>query len=222
MSPFEQEYRVWLEGHLAASRGERLRRLRERHGFGEKCLLEHAWWPVVGSLADLHPEYEFIAPDSSHYFMDFALLRLPMPTCLESDDFGSHARDADRRSFSRGLDRQNEISLAGWHVLRFSLDKLKENPLGCQNHVRRMLTEWYGHDDGVAGLSIYEREILRLAASCGGSFTIAEACERLGKQNTFVRPLLHRLVEMGHLQSASGEKRIHRYRIANPSGNRRY
>ncbi|MFC5404550.1 DNA-binding response regulator [Cohnella soli] len=214
MSLFEKEYCVWLEGHLAKSRGERLRRLKERHGFGEKCFLENAWWPVVGSLADLHPEYEFIAPDGSHYFMDFAYLRLPRPTCLESDDFGSHARDADRRGFSRGLDRQNEIALAGWHVLRFSVDKLKENPVGCQNHVHRMMTEWYGHeDDSLFGLSLYEREIMRLAATCGDTFTVADACIRLGRQQKFVRSLLHSLVQSGYLEPASGEKRIRKFRI---------
>ncbi|WP_256761729.1 hypothetical protein [Cohnella sp. WQ 127256] len=43
MSNFETEYRSWLNKHIAQSKGERLRRLKERHGFGEKCLLERAW-----------------------------------------------------------------------------------------------------------------------------------------------------------------------------------
>ncbi|WP_135551200.1 hypothetical protein [Paenibacillus cymbidii] len=162
MSIFEDTYRSWLQKHITTSRGERLRRLKERHGFGEKCLLQHGWWPVVGSLADLHPEYPFVTPNGNHISMDIAYLRAPKPTCLEADDFGSHARDADRGSFSRGLDRQNEIVLAGWNILRFSLDKLKGKPLECQNHIRRMLLEWYGHEScriiGSVGLRTRDRQ----------------------------------------------------------------
>lgn len=125
---FETEYNAWLAKHINESRGERLRRLKYRHGFGEKLLLQQAWWPVVESLEFLYPEYEMIDPGGKHYYLDFAYIRLPKPTCIESDSFGSHARDADRDSFSRGLDRQNEVGLANWHILRFSIDKLKENP----------------------------------------------------------------------------------------------
>ncbi|TVY03215.1 DNA-binding response regulator [Cohnella terricola] len=214
MNKFESEYRDWLNQHIAHSTGERLRRLKHRHGFGEKCLLEHAWWPVVGNLDDLHPEYEIIDANGNHYFLDFGYLRLPRPTCLESDDFGSHARDADRYNFSRGLDRQNEIGLAGWNILRFSIDKLKENPLGCQQHVRRMLESWYGEESSLMqGLSIYQREIVRLAARSTVPFTVAMACDCLGKNAKFARKQLHSLVEKGILEALSGEQRITRYAL---------
>jgi len=39
-SKFETEYRDWLNQHIARSTGERLRRLKTRHGFGEKCFLK--------------------------------------------------------------------------------------------------------------------------------------------------------------------------------------
>ncbi len=192
---FETEYRSWMDQHLALGTGERLRRLRTRHGFGEKSFLERVWWPVVGNLDDLFPEYEFVDAYGRYYYLDFAYLRLPRFTCLESDGFGPHARDADRDSFSNGLDRQNEIVLADWNILRFSTDKLKENPLGCQKHVRRMLEEWYGEDSAdVSKLSVYQREIVRLATRSRVPITPEMVCICLDKKETFVLKQLRELV----------------------------
>ncbi|MBO9610954.1 MAG: DNA-binding response regulator [Paenibacillaceae bacterium] len=216
MSKFEDAYRSWLQKHITTSHGERLRRLKERHGFGEKCLLQHGWWPVVGSLADLHPEYPFATLNGNHYFMDIAYLRAPKPTCIEADDFGSHARDADRGSFSRGLDRQNEIVLAGWNILRFSLDKLKEKPFECQNHIRRMLLEWYGQDHAaLLDLSVYEREIVRLAARTNTSITPRDVSQLLGKSDRFARDHLHNLEKKQLLEAASGTRRKRSYKLFN-------
>ncbi|RKP48785.1 DNA-binding response regulator [Cohnella endophytica] len=214
MSQFELAYRVWLDKHIAESRGERRRRIKERHGFGEKSLLEHAWWPVIGNLDDICPEYEFVDSEGNHVFMDFAYIRLPKPTCLESDSFGTHARDADRWTFSRGLDRQNEIALAGWNVLRFSIDKLKENPEACRKHLRTMLTNWYGSDEAhVLELNLYQREILRLATRSSEPVTVDTVRQVLGRSDRFAREQLHQMVENRILEPASGHQRIRSYRL---------
>jgi hypothetical protein len=214
MRDFETEHRIWLNKHMAQSSGEQLRRLKKRHGFGEKSLLQHAWWPVIGSLDFLYPEYEFIDPDGNYYYMDFAYIRLPKPTCLESDSFSSHARDADRETFSRGLDRQNEIVFADWNILRFSIDKLKEDPVACQRTVKRMLGLWYGEDsDNIKKLPLYKREIVRLAISSTAPITPAMVSACLGKSERFAREQLYQLVQEGILEPASGEKRIRSYRL---------
>ncbi|QMV41382.1 DNA-binding response regulator [Cohnella cholangitidis] len=214
MNRFETEYRIWLDKHIAQSSGERHRRLKARHGFGEKLLLEQAWWPVVQSLENLHPEYEFVDPEGNYYFMDFAYVRMPAPICLESDSFGSHARDADRDKFSRGLDRQNEIVLADWRILRFSIDKLKENPLACQKQIRRMLENWYGEDhSNIQRLSLYQREIVRLATRSPAPITVSMVCECLGRNEKLAREQLQLLVQKGILETAAGEKRIRSYRL---------
>jgi hypothetical protein len=216
VNDFETEYRGWLNKHIAQSSGERLRRLKERHGFGERLMLEQAWWPVLGNLDHLFPEYEFVDPDGNYYYMDFAYVRLPRPTCLESDSFSSHARDIDRWTFSRGLERQNEIMLADWNILRFSIDKLKDDPKFCQQTVRRLMTQCYGHVSPiVAELSLYKREIIRLATRSDGPITPETVGICLGKKETFVLKQLHELVQEGWLVIASGNKRIRSYRIRN-------
>ncbi len=134
---------------------------------------------------------------------------------MESDSFSSHARDADRGTFSRGLDRQNEIVFDDWHILRFSIDKLKEDPLACQKNIRRMLEYWYGEDNvSLKALSIYQREIMRLATRSATPITVAMVCRCLEKKRTFVRNQLCELVEKGLLEPASGgAARVRSYRL---------
>lgn len=216
MADFETEYLIWLNKHKAAARGERLRRLDKRHGFGEKLLLKNGLWPVLGSLDDLHPEYEFIDSEGNYYYMDNAFVRFPMPTCLEADSFSAHARDADRDTFSRGLDRQNEIVLSNWHILRFSIDKLKEDPVACQRQVERMLMVWYGEARGhLSTLSIYQREIVRLCMATSGPVTPVLVSLCLGKGERFARTTLHELVELGILEVVAGDQRKRSYRLRN-------
>jgi hypothetical protein len=214
MAGFEAEYVKWLSMHKANASGERLRRLVKGHGFGEKLLLQQCLWPVLGSLDDLHPEYEFIDSEGNYYYMDYAYLRRPKPTCLEADGFSTHARDADRDTFSRGLDRQNEIVLSDWNILRFSIDKLKEDPKSCQRKVEKMLIEWYGETPGqLVTLSLYQREIVRLCTASATAITPAMVSACLGKSDRFVRDQLHLLMKMGVLEPSTGEQRIRSYRL---------
>ncbi len=212
MGGFESAYEDWLNRHRASAKGERLRRLTQGHGYGEKLLLRNGWWPAFGNFEDLHPEYECVVGDR-YYYMDLAYVRLPKPTCLESDGFGVHARDADRDSFSRGLERQNDILLAGWNVLRFSTDKLRDDPRYCQRTLRKMMLEWYG-DEGTAmtGLNVYQRDIVRLAARLP-DITPSMVGIRLDKSRSFVSEQLKALVQLGLIEPASGRRRVRSYRL---------
>ncbi|MBB6731196.1 hypothetical protein [Cohnella zeiphila] len=55
---FELAYSQMMENALAMSRGERKRRLLEKHGHAEKMLAARVLWPALGSLEGLHPEFE--------------------------------------------------------------------------------------------------------------------------------------------------------------------
>lgn len=213
MFGFEKTYAAWMEHHIASAKGERLRRLVKKHGYGEKLLLQQAWWPVVGNFDLLYPEYEFVDSEGKYYYFDFAYLADPRPTALESDGFGTHARDLDRDQFSWGLDRQNEMVLAEWNVLRFSHDKLKADPLACQQKIRRLLETFYAYEK--KALNVYQREIYRRMRQLGTPVSIEEACAMIGKKEKFTRRQLHSLVELEVIEPAYEGKRdrIHDYRI---------
>ena len=216
MKEFETEYRKWMEKHINQRKGERLRRLKEQHGFGEKLLVEQVWWPVVGNFDFLHPEYEVVDEDGNYYYLDFAYVRNPKPAALESDGFNPHAREADRNSFKKSRRRQNAIVLGGWNILRFSTDDLKEDPDHCRRTLRRMFERWYGEDpmDG-SGLSVYQKEILRFAVQSVNPFTPKGAEAATGLSGKYVRKLLHDMVKMGLLEPASGDRRWTSYKLKN-------
>ena len=218
MSKFEKAYTEWFERHISEARGERLRRLQKKFGFGEKQLLQQAWWPAVGNLEFLFPEFEFVDILGNLYFIDLAYIRTPRPTAIESDSFGSHARDIDRDQFARGLDRQNEIVLSDWNILRFSTDILKENPAACQNVIRRMLVNWYNEASAIMnGLNIYQRELVRYVTRSTAPLSIQDACAILGKKEKFTRMQLHSLLDLDLLESAIlvERERIHYFRLKN-------
>lgn len=200
--------------HLSKRKGERRRRLKEGHGFGEKLLVEKVWWPVVGNFDFLHPEYEVVDEDGNYYYMDLAYLRGPKPADLESDGFIPHARDADRRIFSRGRRRQNAIALSGWNILRFSTDDIQDDPEYCRTTLRRMLEYWYCEErDEWSYLSLHQREIMRLAVRSSNSFTPADAAATLNATTKHARKLLHELVQTNFIEPVSGSRRITKYRL---------
>lgn len=214
MSSFDTAYEAWLNRHRATASGERLRRLKKGHGYGEKLLLQTGWWPTFGNFDHLVPEFEFVDEEGNYYYMDLGYVRLPKPTCLESDGFGIHARDAGRDTFSRGLERRNTIVLSDWHILRFSIDKLKEDPGYSQRTLRKMLESWYGEDSmRMKGLNVYERETYRLATRSIIPIQPADVRDCLGKSDRFARDLLHGMVAKGILESASGVSRVTSYRL---------
>ncbi|MEH7272267.1 hypothetical protein [Neobacillus vireti] len=43
---FEEEYQTFLNTHLQARSGERLRRLKEGHNQAEMLFLKQVWWPA--------------------------------------------------------------------------------------------------------------------------------------------------------------------------------
>ena len=130
----------------------------------------------------------------------------------------SHIRDVDRDQFARGLDRQNEIVLCDWNILRFSTDKLKENPYACQKVIHRMLVNLYNEENTLMKeLNIYQRELVRRVTRSTAPLSIQDACAILGKKEKFTRTQLHSLLELDILESAtSGEReRIHYFKLKN-------
>lgn len=54
---FKEEYHAFLNEHIKSRKGERHRRLRDRHSHAEKLFLENVWWPLFHNFKYLHPEY---------------------------------------------------------------------------------------------------------------------------------------------------------------------
>jgi len=209
---FETQYAAWMKKQIAASAGERRRRLQE-HGYLEKLLLLNVWWPAVGSFEHLHAEYEVADFRDGVRFLDYAYVRMPHRICLEADGFGPHARHADRHKFSDDLTRQNHLVIDDWRVLRFSADDIEHRPRKCQQIVLQLLGRLFGGSDPYAELPVKKREILRHAAYSPTPIRPAEIRELLGVSDKHARILLRELAADGYLEPASGVRRFHSYRL---------
>lgn len=67
---FETAYANFINLHMKKRRGERLRRLIEGHGHGEKMVLKKIWWPAIRNFDNLHPEYEVNDFKDGHRYLD--------------------------------------------------------------------------------------------------------------------------------------------------------
>jgi len=58
---------------------------------------------------------------------------------IELDGYGPHLRS--RQTFNHDRVRQNALELQGWHVLRYTVDRLTRQPAHVADEVRRMLAQ---------------------------------------------------------------------------------
>ncbi|MCH1627164.1 DNA-binding response regulator [Fredinandcohnia quinoae] len=210
---FEKEYQAFLDAHLQARTGERLRRLQEGHNQAEMLFLKQVWWPLFHHFKYLHPEFEVDDFKDGKRYLDFAYIRPGIRICFEIDGFGPHLKSISRWQFSDNLERQNQLVIDGWTVIRFSYDQVKENPRRCQQIVQQVIGQWLGNELDQNSLSFVEKEVLRLAIRKGEAIFPKEVEKHLKLSDKSVRKVLSQLADRKMLLPASGIKRIRSYRL---------
>jgi len=210
---FEEEYESFLNAHLQARTGERLRRLQEGHNKAEMLFLKQVWWPLYHHFKYLHPEYEVDDFKDGKRYLDFAYIRPALRICLEVDGYGPHLKSISRWQFSDNLERQNQLVIDGWTVIRFSYDQVKEQPRRCQQIVQQVIGRWLGDELDQTSLSFIEKEVLRLAIRKGEAIYPIEVEKCLKLSDKTVKKILSQLVDKKMLIPASGTMRIRSYRL---------
>ncbi|WP_139787181.1 TrmB family transcriptional regulator [Cohnella massiliensis] len=207
-NPFEQAYDQMMEQAIRSSGEDRKKRLKEDHGYLEKLFLEKVWWPAVGNLNFLHPEYEIRDFKDGVRFCDYAYLPPKgSDMILETDGFGPHSMS--RWKFGDDLERQNHILLDDWKLLRFSRDFILEKPRQCQQTLLLGLAKWSGMlpKEQVIELNVYERAILHLVMELSGDPTPADTAKKLAIDRKTALSNLRSLADKGLLtpiRSAKG------------------
>lgn len=210
---YEEDYQAFINTHLEARTGERLRRLQEGHNEAEMSFLKQVWWPLFHHFRYLHPEFEVDDFKDGKRYLDFAYIRPTIRICFEIDGYGPHLRNISRWQFSDNLERQNQLVIDGWTVIRFSYDQLKEKPRQCQQNVQQVIARWLGDELDQSSLSYLEKEVLRLAIRKGEPITPKEIEKYMRLSDKTVKKILSQLVASKLLIPASGVKRISSYRI---------
>lgn len=210
---FEGEYLAFMTAHLQARNGERLRRLQEGHNKAEMLFLKQVWWPLFYNFRYLHPEYEVNDFKDGTRYLDFAYIRPAIRICHEVDGNGPHLKNISRWQFSDSLERQNQLVIDGWTVIRFSYDQVKEKPRRCQQIVQQVIGRWLGDELEHTSLSFSEKEVLRLAIRKGTDISPIEVQNYLKLSDKTVKKVLSQLVDKKMLIPASGIKRVRSYRL---------
>ncbi len=204
---FEEEYQNFMNSHLQTRTGERLRRLQEGHKHAEMLFLKQVWWPLFYQFDYLHPEYEVDDFKDGKRYLDFAYIRPGIQICLEIDGYGPHLKNISRWQFSDNLERQNQLVIDRWTVIRFSFDQVKENPRRCQQVVQQVIGRWLGDELDQTSLSFRQKEVLRLAIRKGEAISPTEVGRYLKLSDKPVKKILSQLVEKKLLIPASGTKK---------------
>ncbi|SDX14925.1 hypothetical protein [Paenibacillus sp. CF384] len=213
---FEQAYTRMMEQALAGGSEERKRRLAE-HGDAEKALLQQVWWPAVGNLDYLHPEYELQDLKGGTRFVDYAYCPpLTYQLLLEVDGFGPHWRDISRWKFADDLSRQNHLLIEGWKLLRFAYDEVMEKPRRGQQTLLMALAKWGGIARPAGEeLSVYERALLHLMQECWGELSPVTAAKKMGISRESAAKYLRSLVSKGLLVAkVTPTGRVMRYKFS--------
>ncbi|WP_276353519.1 DNA-binding response regulator [Cohnella caldifontis] len=216
---FEAAYQRWMEYHIRRSTGERKRRLQQGLSYSSKLFVRNLWWPAIGNLDDLHPEYEVHDFKDGSRFLDFAIILDGLVLCIEIDDYGTHARNLTRWQFDDHLDRQNDLVLDDWKILRFSVDRIKDNPRHCQLKIQQALGKWGNAKPVLPTTDPIDLAIVKLLSSRGTSMSPIEISKLLGWNNCTIALHLRKLSsEQIVFPEKAGKKRMTRY-ILNPNRN---
>ncbi|MBW3110453.1 DNA-binding response regulator [Bacillus sp. MCCB 382] len=210
---FEEEYQAFMNAHFQERNGERLRRLQEGHNQAEMLFLKQVWWPSFYHFQYLHPEFEINDFKDGKRYLDFAYIRPAIRICFEVDGYGPHLKNISRWQFSDSLERQNQLVIDGWIVIRFSYDQVKEQPRRCQQIVQQVIGRFLGDGMDQITLSYAEKEVLRLAIRKGKAISPIEVEKYLKRTDKTVKKLLTQLVDKKMLIPESGVKRIRSYRL---------
>lgn len=212
---FDQAYEAFMAKQKKSAKGERLKKL-EEHGHLEKMLLEKVLWPVLKTFDNLHPEYEMIDFKDGDRFLDYALIIGFIRICIEADGFGPHLKNMTRWQFSDERNRQNDLVIDGWLVIRFTHDDILNSPRKCQMKLQQLLGKlMIDHNStGNSVFSFLERAIIRYSASAAGKQIVPGEVETyLGLGKYKVKELLKSLVGKGALEAVGNGERVRKYRL---------
>jgi hypothetical protein len=213
MPRFEQQYEEWLLNHIKNESNPRRRELLDKGlGHGTIEFLRAVWFPAVGNLDHLYPEWEVRDFNNGYRYLDLAYIPGGAQGGIEIQGFGAHARDLDVRRFKDLCRRHCLLALDGWTFLPIAYPSIVEEPKQCQQLVLAFIGKFIA-TDVPSTLTWLEAETLRYARRLLRPFTPVELMAHLKVTDRHSRRILHELVEKQLLDIVSGQKRIRTYQI---------
>ncbi|WP_028546253.1 hypothetical protein [Paenibacillus taiwanensis] len=213
MSRFEQHYKAWLQEHLDQENNVRRKELLSKGlGHGTVEFLRLVWFPVVGNMNHLYPEWEVRDFNNGYRYLDLAYMPAGAKGGIEIQGYGPHARDLDVRRFKDLCRRHCLLALDGWTFLPIAYLSIMDEPKQCQQLVLSFIGKFITFDVQ-SSLSWIEAETVRFARRLLRPITPVELANHLRVSDRHTRRILRRLVQLQILDIASGQQRARSYQL---------
>lgn len=136
LSPSDVERLVSQRAGRGRKGVERLRHLHGRASSGSRSEAERRMWPLLKEAGGNWIANHSIVDDDGRVLaeIDFAEPRLRI--AIEVDGRAYHS---DRRAFEHDRKRQNMLALRGWIILRFTWERIIQDPEGVMAEVARAI-----------------------------------------------------------------------------------
>lgn len=213
MNGFEQQYEQWLQENVDHETNPRRRELLNKGlGHGTVEFLKSVWFPAVGNLNHLLPEWEVRDFSNGYRYLDLAYMPAGAKGGIEIQGYGPHARDLDVRRFKDLCRRHCLLSLDGWTFLPIAYPSIVDEPKQCQQLVLSFIGKFIASDVS-SSLSWLEAETVRFARRLLRPITPLELASHLRVSDRQTRRILHKLVNLHILDIASGHQRARTYKL---------
>jgi hypothetical protein len=194
---------------------------RDRIGPAELMFLKNVWSPLFQNNYDsLTAEYPLKDAKGGDRFVDFIYRRGGISLIIEIDGFATHARNISPGDFDDHLDRQNELILAGWMILRFSARQVEHRAVGCQKQVQQAIGHWWslahGGPTSTGSQQVWDirkQTITRLALRYDGYIRARDVSRELAVPIRTAQTWLRRLMGEEVLEPGVHSTRITLYRL---------
>lgn len=213
MSLFDSIYDDWLQKQVYEEKNPRRRELLLNGlGHGTVEFLRSIWFPAVGSLEHLYPEYEVRDMNSRIRYIDLAYLPGKAKGCIEIHGFKSHARDIEVSRFKDLCMKQALLTLDDWYFLPIAYLSIRDDPESCKQLVLALVGKFLS-TDAETELIWDEAETVRFARRLVRPFTPRELATHLRMSERHARRILHDLVRSNILMVASGKQRYRTFKV---------
>lgn len=213
MPRFQQLYEEWLQENINKEENPRRRELLNKGlGHGTVEFLRSVWFPAVGHLNHLYPEWEVRDFNNGYRYLDLAYMPAGAKGGIEIQGYGPHARDLDVRRFKDLCWRHCLLALDGWTFLPIAYLSIIDEPKQCQQLVLSFIGRFIS-SDASSSLSWLEAETVRFARRLLRPITPLELANHLRVSDRTVRRILHKLVQLQILDIASGHHRARTYKL---------
>ncbi len=195
-------------------------RYRVKIGHAEFIFLEKVWGPVFQFKFDgLRAEYPFKDAKGGDRFVDFMYEYGGIRLIIEIDGYSSHAKHISSGDFDDHLDRQNDLLLAGWFLLRFSARQVEQHSETCRSKLQQALGNRWVQVHGIVSPSEvdpWEQRLVtikRMATNLNGTIRAIDVATAFQIQPRTAQKWMKRFTDYGWFVGIGTPSRNTAYRL---------